>query len=202
MPTKVILVRHGQTVWNLQGRPRGRAEVPLDEVGVRQAEAVAAYIADHGAPQAIYHSPLRRARETAMRIAAATEVPLVPHPGFTDVDFGAWEGRLPGDLDAHWGDTWRTWRDRPQDVVIPGGEALPDAQNRALAALRQVCLAHLNQALVVVSHEAIIRLLILGILGSGLDHFWQLEQGAGAINIIKYDGQDFVLVQMNLVHLP
>lgn len=198
MTTEVLLVRHGQTIWNLQGRPRGHAEVPLDEVGLRQAEAVAAYIADGWSPTAIYHSPLRRTRETAMHIATATGAPLFPHSGFIDIDFGAWEGRLPEDLESHWGETWRTWRIRPQDVVIPGGETLPDAQNRAIAGLRQVCLAHLNQVLVVVSHVAIIRLLILGMLGSGLEHFWDLEQDAGAINVVKYDTQNFALAQMNL----
>ena len=200
MTTEVLLIRHGQTVWNVQGRPRGHAEVPLDEVGVTQAEAVASHIAARWSPQVVYHSPLRRARETAGYIATATGASLSPHSGFIDVDFGAWEGRLPGDLQSHWGETWRTWRIRPQDIVIPGGESLPDAQNRALSAMRQVCLAHLNQTLVIVSHETIIRLLILGMLGSGLEHLWHLEQNTGAINVIKYDTQDFVLAQMNLTY--
>jgi phosphoserine phosphatase len=198
MTTEILLVRNGQTVWNVQGRPRGHAEVPLDEVGVTQAGAIAAHIAAGWSVPVVYHSPLKRARETAERIATATGASLTSHRGFIDVDFGAWEGRLPHDLDSHWGDAWRTWRIRPQDIVIPGGESLPDVQSRALSAMRQVCLAHLNQTLVVVSHETIIRLLILGMLGSSLEHFWHLEQDPGAINVITYDTQDFILAQMNL----
>lgn len=200
MTTKILLIRHGQTVWNLQGRPRGRAEVPLDEVGMSQAEATAGYIADRWSPNVIFHSPLRRTRETAARIAALTGAPLQPHSGFADVDFGAWEGRLPEDIEAHWGDAWRTWQIRPQDVIIPGGENLADAQSRAMAALREICLARFNQVLVVVSHTAINRLLLMGMLDIGLQHFWHLSQDAGAINVISYDGQEFTLDKMNLTH--
>lgn len=200
MSTEIILVRHGRTVWNVQGRPRGRAEVPLDAVGVQQAEAAAAYVAEHWSPKMVYHSPLRRTRETAVPIGKATGAPLVPHAGFIDIDFGAWEGRLPDDLAAHWSDAWRTWHTRPQEVIIPDGETLMNAQRRAMAALHEVVRANPDHVVAVVSHMHIIRLLILGILEGGLEHFWHLQQDPTAINVLHYENQDFTLVKMNLTH--
>ncbi len=98
MTTEVLLVRHGQTVWNTPGGPRARPEVPLDPVGMHQAEAVASRIADHWSPLFVYYSPLRRTPETATHIVTRTGASLSPHARFIAVDFGAREGRLPGNL--------------------------------------------------------------------------------------------------------
>jgi broad specificity phosphatase PhoE len=198
MTTKIILVRHGQTAWNPQGRPRGRAAVPLDHLGVLQAKAAARYIADHWTPNAIYYSPLRRTDQTASEIAALIGVPTTPHAGLLDVDFGAWEGRRPDDLASNWAEAWQNWLSHPQDVVIPGGETLRTAQFRALDALRSICLGHLGETVVVVSHTAINRLLILGVLGISLEHFRHLGQEMTAINVLDFDGQNYILRQMNL----
>ena len=198
MTTEIILVRHGQTAWNPQGRPRGRASIPLDRLGVLQAKAAARYVADHWTPSAIYYSPLRRTDQTASEIAELTGAPTTPHAGLLDVDFGAWEGRLPGDLASHWAEAWQTWLSRPQDAVIPGGETLRTVQTRALAALRDICLSHPGETVVVVSHTAINRLLILGVLDISLDHFRHLGQEMTAINVLDFDGYSYTLRQMNL----
>jgi probable phosphoglycerate mutase len=200
MATTLLLVRHGQTVWNPQGRLRGRSDIALDEVGKVQAEATARYIADHWQPAHIYTSPLKRTQQTASEIATATGAALHTHNGLLDVDFGAWEGRLPEDLEAHWGEAWQAWRERPQSVMIPGGETLRDAQNRATLALREVVTAHLNEVVVVVSHTAINRLLLLAVLDVGLDHFWHLGQDLSAVNVLTYSAQAFTLEKLNLTH--
>ncbi len=196
--TRIILVRHGQTVWNAQGRPRGRAEVPLDAIGRLQAKSIAQYISTHYRPDVIYASPLRRAVQTAKAVAVHLGVDVRSHDGLLDVDFGAWEGRLPEDLEVHWAEAWETWLTYPERAVIPGGETLQAAQERALAALREICLAYADGAVVVVGHTAINRLILLNVLGTSIDHFWNLAQDVAAINILNFDGQDYTLVQMNL----
>ena len=87
---------------------------------------------------------------------------------------------------------------RPQDAVIPGGETLRTVQTRALAALRDICLSHPGETVVVVSHTAINRLLILGVLDISLDHFRHLGQEMTAINVLDFDGYSYTLRQMNL----
>lgn len=200
MTTTVLLVRHGQTVWNPQGRLRGRSDISLDEVGRVQAEATARYIANHWQPTHIYTSPLKRTQQMASEIASATGATLHQHDGLLDVDFGAWEGRLPQDLEAHWGEAWQVWQERPQSVMIPGGETLRDAQRRAVLALRETVTAHLNEVVVLVSHTAINRLLLLSILDIGMEHFWHLGQDLGAINVLSYSTQAFTLEKLNITH--
>lgn len=196
--TKIILVRHGQTVWNPQGRPRGRAELPLDDVGKVQAQATADYIAGRWSLDAVVASPLRRTMQTAQAIAAQVDLEVRTHDGLQDIDFGAWEGRLPEDLEAHWAEAWEMWLTRPQHVVIPGGETLQAAQRRAMAALREICYNNLDKTVVVVSHTGIIRLLILSILDAGLDHFWHIGQDMTAINELDFDGQVWTVGRLNL----
>jgi broad specificity phosphatase PhoE len=117
-----------------------------------------------------------------------------------DVDVGAWEGRLPEDLASHWPEAWRAWQEHPQSVMIPGGETLRNAQNRVMLAMREIVTAHLNEVVVIVSHTAINRLFLLGILDAGLEHFWHLGQDMGAINVLTYTDQAFTIEKLNVTH--
>jgi len=197
MATTLLLVRHGQTVWNQENRFRGRANIPLDEVGQAQAEATGYYIAEHWTPNAVYCSPLLRARHTAEAIAAPHFLHERAHPGFLDVDFGAWEGQTEAQVRERWSQALDTWFTVPHNTPLPGGERLDMAQMRAMGALREVVTRHLDATIVVVSHTAINRLMLLGLFDMDIAHFWHLGQGLCAINHLEYEGQDFKLLTMN-----
>ncbi len=197
MITHLILVRHGQTAWNQQGRFRGRENVPLDEVGLAQAQAISQYIAAHWTPTAVYCSPLRRARQTAEAIAEPFMLHERAHPGFLDVDIGAWQGLTEAEVEERWAQALHAWYTTPASAPLPGGESLDMAQIRAIGALREVVNRHPNETVIVVGHTAVNRLMLLAIFDISLDHFWHLEQDLCALNVLKYDGRHFTLRQMN-----
>jgi broad specificity phosphatase PhoE len=196
--TTVILVRHGQTAWNVEERFRGRASIPLDETGLAQAEVVARYILAHWTPDAIYCSPLLRARQTAEKIAQPLQLHERAHPGLLDIDYGAWEGFTPGDLrDQGWEKALEMWYTQPHAAPIPGGEMLQTVRLRAMGALGEIVERHRGETVIVVAHTVVNRLILLGILGLGNERFWHLGQDTCAINVLEFDGQFYKLLKMN-----
>lgn len=198
MKTTLILVRHGQTVWNHENRFRGRTDLSLDEVGKAQAEVTARHIAAHWSPDAIYCSPLLRARQTAERIAVPLGLHERPHLGFLDIDYGAWAGLTPDEVRAQqWDQALDRWYAHPQDAPIPGGESLKTVQLRAMGALHEVVARHAGGTIAIVSHTVVNRVLLVGILDLSLDYFWRLRQDVCAINRLIFDGRYYTLVTMN-----
>ena len=122
------------------------------------------------------------------------------HPGFLDVDFGAWEGLTEADVGERWQQALHIWYTEPINTPIPGGERLETAQMRAMGALYEVINRHSGEVVVIVGHTAINRLILLAVLDIDLARFWRLGQDIGALNLLEHDGQDFKLLQMNLTH--
>lgn len=155
----LVLVRHGESEWIVEGRFQGQGDSPLTDRGRRQALLTARRIARRarrpvlplpaGAPLSIVHSPLSRTTETATLIARAVNggrgddavampVPLLPEPGLLEIGQGEWEG-LPGaEIVERWGDLLEHWRRDPLAAWAPGGERLHDVDARARAGLRRV----------------------------------------------------------------
>jgi len=100
--THIILVRHGQTAWNRVERFRGRADIELNDSGLAQAEATARRIAAEWHPEAIYASPLSRARTTAQAIARRVALEVVVDAGLLDIDYGQWQGLTPDEAHSRW----------------------------------------------------------------------------------------------------
>jgi broad specificity phosphatase PhoE len=194
---KIILVRHGQTQWNQVERFRGQIDVPLNETGLAQADAVSRRIAAQWTPAAIYSSSLSRAMVTAQKIAQPFGLTVTPHAGLIDINFGEWQGLSPEEAQQRWPEQVWNWIHAPQQVTIPGGEAFNIVQSRALKAVDELVINHLRETIVLVSHTVINRLILLGILGLGMDHFWTLRQDNCAINILEADPGRYVLVMMN-----
>jgi len=152
----LVLVRHGESTFIVEGRFQGQAEAPLSPDGIAQARLVGARLAYPAAPPAlpvpptapleIAHSPLARTAATAGAIATAmadpaalgADVPVRPDHGFIEIGQGEWEGVHRSEIEARWGDVLATWRRRPLDAWAPGGESLPDVQARLRPALAGV----------------------------------------------------------------
>ena len=155
----LAFVRHGESQWVAEGRFQGQGDPPLSDLGRRQALLTARRIARRsrrpalplpaGPPQAIVHSPLARAAETANLIGRAVSggrgdaaveapVPLLPEPGFLEIGQGEWEG-LPGtEVVARWGELLEAWRRDPLEAWAPGGEDIRTVDARVRIALRRV----------------------------------------------------------------
>jgi len=194
---KIILVRHGQTDWNAPERFRGRADIPLNEIGLVQAEATGKRIVDTWHPTAVYASPLNRAIQTAEKIVRPLGLTVKPYKGLIDIDYGEWQGLSPGEVSASYPEMILAWRQAPNTVRIPGGETLDEVQDRAMAAVLELCSQHLGETIVLVSHTVVNRLILLGVLGAGGAYFWSLRQEPCAINIIEAEDNELVLVAMN-----
>lgn len=195
--THLILVRHGQTEWNRVERFRGRADVPLNDVGLAQAEATGRRVAAEWQPAAVYTSPLSRSVKTAEAIAKHFGLAAQVHPGLADIDYGEWQGLTPEEAKARWPEMADAWYNAPQTARIPGGETLDDLRARAMQTVKELAARHPGQTIVLVGHTVINRIILLGVLGLSNERFWKLKQDTCAINVFEAEGDDFILVSLN-----
>ena len=145
-PSVLALVRHAESEWLAEGRLQGRGDSPLTDLGLRQATALGARLAaplappalplPDTAPMAIWHSPLRRAAQTAQAIHEAREAdaPLRPLAGLTELSQGEWEGLTQTEVRERYPERLRDWLTDPVRHHAPGGESLTDAAARVRAA--------------------------------------------------------------------
>ena len=195
--TQFILVRHGQTEWNRVERFRGRADVPLNETGIQQAEATSKRIAAQWQPVAVYTSPLSRAMKTAEAIAHPFQLTVNPLAGLVDIDYGLWQGLTPEEVGERWPQELNAWYNAPHTVRIPGGESLADLRVRGLDAVHQLADQYEGETIVLVGHTVINRVILLAVMGLGNERFWRLHQDTCAINVFEKNGGDFTIVSLN-----
>ena len=195
--TRIILVRHGQTEWNRVERFRGRADVPLNETGLAQAEATGRRVKAQWTPTTIYASPLSRAVRTAEAIAKHYSLPVQVHPGLADIDYGEWQGLTPDEARQRWPEQVDNWYNHPEQALIPAGETLADLRLRAMQTVGELARRHEGETIVLLGHTVINRIILLGVLGLGNERFWHIRQDTCAINVFESQGDDYVLVSLN-----
>ena len=178
------LVRHGEHA--LQGRlAAGRMTgIGLSPKGRAEAAAIAARLAGEKV-DAIYASPLDRARETAEIIAGRLERPVVIREDVIEVDFGEWTGLTFDQVRSD--KRWVPWQSCRSIAAIPGGESWRRVQERAVDALFDLRRAHPEGTVVVVSHGDVIRAALLFALGMPLDLYNRIEVATGSISAIRID---------------
>ena len=193
---RLILVRHGQTEWNRIERFRGRADLALNETGVKQAEAVAERLSGWNVA-AVYSSPLRRALMTAEIIGSRLGLLVQPLDGLIDINYGKWQGLSPAEAAKQDADLYTRWLERPHEVVFPQGESLQDVRLRIEGVIAEMLDKHSDQTVSLVSHVVVCRVFICTVLGLDNSHFWQIGQDTGAINVIETRGAGLALTLLN-----
>jgi probable phosphoglycerate mutase len=188
----VFLVRHAahdRVDRVLCGRMPG---VGLGEAGRRQAEALARRFAAGGGVDAVWTSPLGRARETAEPIASRLGLPVRVSDALCEIDFGAWTGRA---FDALRDDPrWRRWNEARAGERPPGGESMAEAQARALGGVERARTEHPDGRVVLVSHGDVIKAVLAGVLGLSLDAHARFEIAPASISALAvWDGGGKVL---------
>jgi ribonuclease H / adenosylcobalamin/alpha-ribazole phosphatase len=156
--TTTLLLRHGQTALSTERRFAGRGDIPLTEVGLRQAAAAAGRLAARGGVDVIVTSPLQRARRTAEAVAEATGAPLQVEDDLVEADFGKWEGLTFAEASARWPEEVSAWLSSA-DIAPPGGESFAAAARRVSAALDRLLAAQEFRTLLLVSHVTPIKTL-------------------------------------------
>lgn len=199
--TTFYLVRHGNTVWNRDIRFRGRMDLPLDELGMAQAKATAVALAGEGLV-AVFASPLKRAFNTAELIAQAAGLTARPLPDLLDIDFGAWQGKAPAEVEALYPELYRRYLYAPHLAQFPDGESLEGARPRFMRAVLTAAEMFPDQRVCLVAHQAVNRVLLTGVLGLGVEAYWRVSQDTCCINVFHYDPAtyQFTVERLNDTH--
>ncbi len=156
--TRLILIRHGETDWNVEGRYQGQADPPLNPKGIEQARRLAQILKDKGI-DVIYSSPLKRAWQTAQIIAQVIDAPVYPEPRLMEINQGEWEGLHVTEIQARYPEIFQQWEKDPWHTHIPGGETLTQVQKRVYAAVDEILSKHPGQTIALVTHRTPIALL-------------------------------------------
>jgi probable phosphoglycerate mutase len=183
----LLLVRHGETLWNREGRYQGRTDIPLSDRGRDQVAALGVRLASLTIDLAI-SSPLGRARTTAEAILAGRTVPLELDDGLLEISHGEWEGKLVTEIEHSHVEMFGVWRSRP-DRHVPAGphaETLGDVEARAWAVIERVTtrLAD-DQTALVTAHDAVNRVILCRVLGLPLTRVWTFRQASAALNVLS-----------------
>jgi len=199
----VIVVRHGRTAYNREGLFRGLLDVPLDEVGIAQAERTGEFLVNGlglrpETTRAIYASRLSRTMATATPLARRFGAEPVPHPGLLDVDVGRWEGKAVADVLATEGDLYATWANAPASFAYPGGESLQAVHDRVSRLLAEI-VAGPGGDYVLFTHRVPAKLLVAAALGIGPAAFWRIQIDNGSVSHLTRDaaGTGFVVTLVN-----
>ena len=195
--TKILLTRHGHVDGINPKRFRGRAELPLTELGLRQADRLGARIAAQWKPAAIYTSGLQRCVVTAGKIAVASGTGAAVLDGLMDLDYGDWQGRVQDEVRNEAPELFQLWHTAPQLMRFPKGESLQELVARVAEALRSVLAHHPRQTVVMVGHDSVNRALLLQLLDQPLAAYWKLAQDPCCLNEIVVQGTDVRIERIN-----
>jgi probable phosphoglycerate mutase len=197
MTTTLLLVRHGQTAWNKDLHFRGRVDLPLDETGLNQAEAVARCLAAEFQPAALLSSPLQRARQTAEAIAQATQLNLQDEKCLIDLDYGQFSGLSPTEAETKFLELYRAWLNVPHIIRFPAGESLDDVHARLSDLLGRVTNLYPNAQVILVTHQVVCQVLLCHLLGIHNGYFSHFQVDPASLTICQVDGSRGVLVSVN-----
>ncbi|MBO8126213.1 MAG: histidine phosphatase family protein [Firmicutes bacterium] len=201
MAVLVYLVRHGETDWNRGARIQGQQDIPLNELGRRQAEAVAGYLkALRFGYDCIYCSDLARARETAEIIAAQWGVEVVPRRDLRERNFGKLEGTTFQEARETYADLFRAYAEDPINTRFPDGESTWDLAARAKGFLEYLRAEHSNEAVMVVTHGGFIRTLLALVLGLPLEHRDRLEVTNAGVSVVRLSEDGDKVLAVNVTH--
>ncbi|MBN1856306.1 MAG: histidine phosphatase family protein [Dehalococcoidia bacterium] len=197
--TRLILVRHGETLWNSELVYRGRSEIDLSARGRLQAECLGVRLAQEDVT-AIYTSSLSRARQTADAIGRATGTAVVDEPKLMDLDCGEWEGLSVEEVKRRYPELSRLWQASPHLVRLPGGESLDDVAQRVAPLLDDVLKR--EGVVVLVSHRVVHKVAICALLGLGNSATWQIQMDTAGVTVFDCAaGRNVLMLHNDTSHL-
>lgn len=166
MTTRLLLIRHGQTEWNHEGRWQGTIDTPLSALGLAQAETLAAHLADNEPLLShVYTSPLQRAAITAEVIARRLNVPTHHDDRLKELDLGAFQGLTLPEMTERFPDVVEEMHKGELDFGYPQGETRRQLYDRAFAAITDIAQLHPGAAVAIVTHGGVKRMVVRRILG-------------------------------------
>ena len=191
---KLLLIRHGQTDWNLLGKYQGQTDIALSGEGIRQADLLAQNF-PVDTLDIIYTSDLQRAFMTAERLAEKFSAPLYADKALRELNFGAWEGLTYQEISERWPQEVKNLFGAPEKLQIPEGETFLMLQRRAMDKIHEIRAENEGKNVAVVAHGAISKAILTALLHIPLHYVWMLRQDNTAVNILRFD-DEFVSVEL------
>lgn len=196
MAFRLLLVRHGHTTWNGEGRLQGQIDTPLSALGEQQATRLQHRLAGERIDLAVV-SDLQRTWRTAERAIAGRDVPVLRDPAWRELRFGEWEGLTYDEVMRRDPERGRARYQRPADVAPPGGETLRDVLARILPAVTALREQHEGETVLLVSHGGPIRVLGCHVLELDINRAWRLSVVNCGVSCIKWYGDEPIVELWN-----
>ena len=157
-PTRLCVVRHGETAWNAERRIQGQTDIPLNATGHRQALAAARGLARH-AFAALYTSDLQRARDTAAAASQLLQLPMISLPALRERHYGSFQGSTPAEAQAADPTGYARYAARDPNFDFNGGETLATFAQRIVTATTELAARHPGETILVVAHGGVLDIL-------------------------------------------
>ena len=199
--SRVILIRHGETNWNKEGRFQGQIDIPLNENGKEQAFKASKYLGEIEFTKA-FSSSMKRPYETAKIILTNNNIQIEKIKGLVEISHGLWEGKLEEEIKQIWPEMLKDWHEKPETVTMPEGESIKQVSDRAISAWNLICNSQKNNdTTLLVAHDAVNKALICHILGLSYSDIWMIKQGNGGITVIDiFKNKNNVLSSVNITN--
>ena len=184
--TNLLLVRHGQTPWNVLGKIQGCTNIDLEDEGRRQAQLLCQRLG--GDFSAIYSSPLNRALETAHILAAPTNLKVQPTEDLREINFGLWEGLTFKEVAAKYPDAFAFWQKDELTAPLCGGDgSIKNCAQRAKDCLLGLVKQHPGETIVAVSHGGLIKSALIGLFDLKMTMYHQMAFGNTCVTKIRFN---------------
>ncbi len=184
--TRLVLIRHGETDWNLEGRYQGQSDPPLNAQGRRKAEALIPQLRPLGLC-CLYSSLLQRAWETACILARGLGLPLFPEPRLAEINLGAWEGMRVEDIQNRDPEAFARWIQDPWHSRPPQGESPQEVWSRVWPAVQEIARRHVGETVGLVTHRVPIVLLQIHLQGAPKQAFHTLPVPNGGWTVLPLE---------------
>jgi broad specificity phosphatase PhoE len=193
---KLYIVRHGETVWNREGRIQGHTDVALSERGLEQARLLAKRL--NAVPfDAAYASDLSRAYETAATVLEGRNVPIYPTPRLREYHKGGFEGMTEAEIRSLYPNEYPGYVSKDLDYAPEGGESTREVSGRMAAVINEIKESHLGDNVLVVGHGGSLRAAMMSLLGMSLDANWRFVFGNCTLSIVDTYQDNAVLRLFN-----
>lgn len=194
--SRVYLVRHGQTAWNVGEIFRGRVDIPLDETGKQEVHLAGEALKDETL-HAVYSSPLSRSMETAENIAKFHNISVTPLDAIVDISYGEWEGLENQEVQKKYPELHDLWLREPHMVKFPKGESLDEVRSRIMTALDELIVKHRDENFALVAHRVPNKVICCALLGLDNSHFWRIQQDTASTNLFTYQNGQWIISFLN-----
>ena len=183
--TKLYLLRHGQSEWNILNKVQGQEDINLTDKGIEQAKKAADRLYNEEI-DLIYTSDLKRAYETAKIVGSRLNLDINKVEGLREINFGIWQGLKLDEIKKDYESEYSLWRKEPHKLNLETAEKLSELQDRMLKTTNELIMRNPNRNILLVSHGTAIKALILGILDIDISKYNKITIGNVGLSIIEF----------------